>query len=452
MSSTLDRLRRLQSLRTKRSSGQSPEPTLHSKLENVDAAGLQDEHAPLEALVPGTEVETACGMCYVSERRFPLDEVRGSRPLDAVLAQRPTGFAHLYPAARLDEDFDFARAAFLDTETTGLGGGAGVFAFMVGVGVFETGPDEQSAFVVRQYFTRHPGEEPALLEAVSDLLQRRESMVTFNGRTFDVPLLRGRYRLNRHLLPGGKERPHLLFNDAPHLDLLHPARRLWQKRLQSCALANLEREILNHQRTVADVPGSEIPMLYQQFLLTGRAGPIQRIFYHNLEDIVSMVALAEQVCRHYSDPGASVDSGELTALELASLGRTYEQAERLADAERAYRRALELSTDRGAQADVFFRLGRLLKRQERWTEAAEVWQQWLSTVPGPDPQPYVELAKFCEWQTKDLEQAEMWTSWALHNLSNTPGRHAFSHEVPELEHRLRRIQKKRQGDHRDAAS
>ncbi len=427
--STLDRLRRLQELRSRRT---REEPALPPGLAEDDFG--DSPSGPLERLVSGRTVENAAGSCFLVEERLPQETVRGVRPLGALLGQEAQGLA-------LPEGFDFRAAAFLDTETTGLGSGAGVFAFMVGVGAFEPGPRGEE-FVVRQFFARHPGEEPALLHAVAELLEARQGLVTFNGRTFDAPLLRNRYRLNRHLLPSQHAEPPLLQPAAPHLDLLSPARRLWRKRLESCALGSLERAILDHQRQEEDVPGRLIPQIYQHYLLTGQAGPMRRVFYHNREDIVSMVALAETICRHFATPHDSADRGEIAGVELAGLGRLYEERGELRQAERAYRRALELSREPDLLAEIFFRLGRLLKRQGRWPEATAIWQRWITTVPGPDPRPYVELAKFCEWQARDLEQAAMWASWALHNLQQGPSHARSLGQVAELEHRLARIRRK----------
>lgn len=448
MSSTLDRLRRLHNLRPQRAPIEPELPDLPSESDASEGW--------LERLVPGQEIENESGLCYLAMERYPLTTARGHRALGDVLAQTPQAIAPLYPDAGLDDSFDFRQVAFIDTETTGLGGGAGIYAFMVGIGTFEEcelekdeaqagkgeGPEPTTHFVVRQFFMRDPGEETALLTAVADVLAARAGLVTFNGRTFDVPLLRGRFQLNRHLLPGGKEDPPLLGKKIPHLDLLHPARRLWQRRLASCALSNLERAVLNHERSEADVPGRLIPYLYLQYLRSGQAQAMRRVFYHNLEDIVSMVSLAEQVCRHFQDPLTSAADGELKGLDLLALGHAQEQAGDVAAAEKAYRRALESVVDDEAKADLFFRLGRLLKRRERWPEAVAIWQRWLGSVPGPDPRPYVELAKYCEWEAKDLEQAEMWTSWALHNQQSVPAWQRSTGAIAELEHRLQRIQSK----------
>ena len=102
-----------------------------------------------------------------------------------------------------------------------------------------------------------------------------------------------------------------------------------------------------------------------------------------------------------------------------------------------------IADDDHRRADVFAQLGDLLKRQERWHEAADVWELWLTSVPGDDPTPYVELAKYCEWQLQDLEQAEMWAAWALHNLRTAPTYQRLPGQVADLEHRLARIRRKR---------
>jgi len=441
---------------------------------------VQSDAGPLEALVSGAEIENAGGRCWLVTEHYPLETVRGRHPLNALLATTPQAIAPLYPKAGLDNSFDFRRVAFIDTETNGLGGGAGVYAFMVGVGTFEevdTGysvlgsvdgdtddatndgtdantqyPIPNTQFVVRQYFMRHPGEESALLTALTELLGERNGLVTFNGRTFDAPLLRGRYQMNRRFLPGGVVLPSVLADDAPHFDLLHPARQLWKRRLASCSLSNLEAQILALHRTEEDVAGSLIPYLYTQFLQTGNAADMRRVFYHNREDIVSMVSLAELLCRHYANPLESAHVGELHALDLASVGRVHADLGLLESAESAFTHALEnlVSTsptgDVDALPEIFDALGWLLKRQERWDEASALWQRWLTTVPGPDPRPYVELAKYCEWQCGDLEQAQVWTAWALHNQQSAATRFRSPQAIGELQHRLARIQRKQAGD------
>ena len=444
MSSTLDRLRRLQSLRPQRT---RPEPTYVPLDEDLPPEMVRPaRRGPLEELAPGEEWLTAVGACYVVTEAHPLAALRGSRALGDLLAVAPRALASWHPEFALDELEDFGGAAFIDTETTGLGNGAGVYAFMVGVGTFEAIDSTRvpSQFVVRQFFMRHPGEEGAVLAAVADLLRDKHLVVTFNGRGFDLPLLRGRYLQNRRLL-AERAMVALLAEGAPHLDLLMPARRLWRRRLQSCRLINLEQMILGIRRTQDDVAGALIPYLYLDYVRTGNAGEMSRVFYHNREDIVSMVSLAQRLIQAYTAPEEAETTLEVQGEDWLSLGTGYTRCGDLARAEWAYRHALEVIADDVHRAHTFAQLGDLLKRQARWQEAAEVWELWLTSVPGVDPTPYVELAKCCEWQWQDFERAEMWVGWALHNLRTAPAYQRLPGQAADLEHRLARIQRKRAG-------
>ncbi len=451
--STLDRLRRLHQVRPQHTQREPATPVapaprqelLHAP--TVDKAPRADK---LETLVPGEVIENGNGLCYVVTERYPLHTQRGDQPLAHLLDHHPATFAAFHPAFGLQESIDFRQAVFLDTETTGLGGGAGVYCFMVGVGTFETVdlpntqyPISNIHFVVRQFFMRHPGEEGALLQALVELLDGYGMSVTFNGRTFDLPLLRTRLRQNQQIYPELRGSGRLLQPEKPHLDLLHPARRLWKRRLQSCRLINLEAEILGMQRSEEDVPGQLIPQLYTDYVQSGNAGELRRIFYHNREDIVSMVSLAAQLSRLYQGT-ATAEGATLHGLDWFSLGRCHEERGQMAEAERAYRAAAERLHGNAAQAEAFRQLGQLLKRQARWDEAATVWQQWLTTVTTIDATPYEELAKYCEWQCKDFEQAAMWTGWALHTLRTAPAWQQSSAHIADLEHRLARLQRKQQ--------
>lgn len=428
---------------------------------------------PADPITTAYEVTTAVGRCHVDVRAYPLTQRRGPHPLASLLDGSPVAFAPFHPAFGLNGVSDYRRAVFLDTETTGLGGGAGVYCFMVGVGAFETWRDDDESqpwsperfaarvpaappeapthFVVRQLFMRNPAEERALLVALADLIEPFEMTVTFNGRTFDLPLLRGRYRQNQRFLPDLRRKTALLGEDRPHLDLLHPARRLWRRRLQSCRLINLEAHILGLHRSEDDVPGYEIPLVYEQFVRTGDPTLIRRVFYHNAEDIVSMVALADQLGRAFDTqaPPAHVATvarqTTVQGLDWVGIAQAHERTGDLAQAEVAYRHALEHVKNPSHRADLFRRLAELLKRQSRWPEAADTWQTWLTSVPGSDPTPYVELAKYAEWQLRDLEQAEMWTAWALHTLRNAHPTAQRPQEQTALAHRLSRIQRKRGG-------
>lgn len=455
MASTLERMRRLQGLRPQQS---RPELTYTPLDEAGDPLCARAQPSGGGELPTGSEVETAAGRCYVVTTAVPLGGGSAARPLAAALAASPAVLAPFHPEFLLEQEAGFADAAFVDTETTGLGSGGGVYAFMVGVGTFERAGSgvagewdasglEQVApshFVVRQFFMRHPGEEPALLAAVAATVGARRLAVTFNGRSFDLPLLRARYRQNRPFLPEPYHTAALLEEGHPHLDLLLPARRLWRRRLQSCRLGNLEQQILGIQRVEEDVPGALIPALYQEYLRTRQAGELRRVFYHNCEDILSMVSLGEQLVVAYANSFEPNDD-LLHAEELLSLAISYGQRSESRLAERAYRLAAARASSEALCAAIFEGWAQLLKQQARWAEAAEIWQRWLTSVGGADATPFIELAKYHEWQTHDLEQAEMWAGWGAHTVEAIAPHRRLPGQLADLQHRLQRIQRKRAG-------
>ncbi|MDW8316399.1 MAG: ribonuclease H-like domain-containing protein [Anaerolineae bacterium] len=438
-----ERLRRLQHLGVQRGVAglKSPPPKAappatppqqaHDHRGNWTGVGDRPHSSP----APGQEVLTPYGPCLVVEAAYPLSTVRGGVSLDALL--RISGQAVAACAHGADPaGFELRRAAFLDTETTGLSGGAGTLAFMVGIGAFEPTAGEASAFVVRQVFMRSPAEERALLHVVAELLGRCAGLVSFNGRAFDAPLLATRFALNR--LPSS-------LHGLPHLDLLPLARQRWRWRLPSCAMSALERDILAFRRSQEDVPGWLIPSLYRDYAATGNFDVVAPVFYHNREDVLSMAPLAAILCAPF-DGGADAEIlFPSHPADGVSLGRAYEELGWLARSEAAYRRALASSLAPELRRAALSRLGDLLKRQGRHAEAAEVWLEWITSVSGPDLTPYVELAKHAEWREGDLAAARKWTLWALHLAQGQPAGPDREQVLAELRHRLARIEAKLAG-------
>lgn len=387
-----------------------------------------DEPQLLEALLPALDaVNTPDGTCDVIDHVYPLNKRHGTHSLQELLEHTAAAAAQFCQDSRMKE-VTFRDFLFLDTETTGLNG-AGTLAFMVGVGFFDG-----DAFVVRQYFLRDPGDEPAMLLLLQELSQHYAGLITFNGRSFDVPLLDGRYLINR--LPCD-------LPQRPHIDLLPPARRLWRYRFSSCSLGSLEKNLLGLKRTEEDVPGWLIPGLYHQYLQTGDGREMARVFYHNRLDILSMVTLAGRVARLFERP----QDGD-HPLELLGLGRWKDDLGLTLEAEQALRMAAvpEMETDHYQEA--LLRLGLLLKRSDRREEALIVWQQAAATS-FEDVTAHIELAKHYEWQEGDLPRALAWTEQALQLTEPENARGANNSLRDELEHRRARLQRKirRSGDH-----
>jgi hypothetical protein len=391
----------------------------------------------IEDLVPGRFHTTRRGRCFIVEERYPLDHLHGSLPLSAFLDLSPEIVAQIAQDDTL-ASVSPRRACFLDTETTGLSGGTGTMAFVVGLGFFvdsveagsmEAGSVEAEHFHIHQYFLRDPGDEPAMIETLAEQLAAFEVLVSFNGIAFDVPILENRFILAR-------TRPPTM--GMPHLDLLPPARRLWRYGLPSCALGALERKVLSVLREQDDVPGGVIPFLYRDYLRTGDAREMKRVLYHNAVDILSLVTLAARLCRTFADPWAEA---RLNGAEFYGLGRWYANVGRPADAERAYRASIQADLAPDLRAKALRDLAHLLKRADRRAEAFAYWQQ-LALETTDDVLAHVELAKYFEWHAEDLSLAAGWTRAAIAQVEHWPeGEHRYV-TLAGLRHRLSRLERK----------
>jgi hypothetical protein len=413
LQSRLDRLRRLGLRRGAAHLRPEPETPTPQK----PAVGIEE-------VVAGRTLHTPAGTCFLAEHSWPLSHRHGDLPLAAALEVPPGALAHLagLPAG---ESFDLRQTLFFDIETSGLSGGAGTYVFEIGAGFFE-----DDAFCVQQFFMRDLTEEPAYLHAIGGLLDRFEALVTFNGRSFDLPMLNARFTLARQ--------PRRLVR-APHLDLLTPARRLWRRRLDSCSLGALERQVLGVTRGEEEVPGWLVPRLYFDYMQTGDASELAGVFYHNLIDVLSMVTLTARLGAIFHDPHAA---GPLDGLDLFSLGRWYESLGMVERSEAAYRAALDRPLDEGWSGRIWRRLSFLLKRQERRKEAAAIWRDVIRREGRSGVYAHVELAKHCEWQVGDLPAAAQVTRQAIALLNDGASDRRSQETLAELTHRLERLERK----------
>jgi uncharacterized protein len=372
---------------------------------------------PIEDLVAGRTVENASGRFFLFEEDRPLEDLHGALPLSRLLAASSRALAVLVGDASF-ESFDLSRSVFLDTETTGLAGGTGTAAFLVGLGFVRDG-----RFIVRQYFMRDYDEEAALLEALAEDLAGFSELVTFNGKMFDIPLLESRFRLNRRRFP---------LTTAAHLDLLHPARRLWKARLLSCRLAHLEAQLLGVRRE-DDVPGEQIPQVYFDFIRGGDARLVARVFEHNRLDIVSLAALAALACE-WVERGAAEDPRD-----VLSLARVLERAEDHERSAAEYRRALDVSTP-GMDDDVRrASFARLASRAKQGGDVAAAIAYWQQAVDAGELAAFRELAVLHEHYRHDLAAALEVVERGLAQLCDAPGPSArLAHDLERRRERLRR--------------
>jgi uncharacterized protein YprB with RNaseH-like and TPR domain len=378
------------------------------------------KEAAIQSVVDGHFVSTRQGETFVAEQTFPSDYKHGLTPLR--ISVPLVTVAQWARDARL-ADLPLESFAFLDVETSGLAGGTGTYAFLVGVGRFEG-----DNFHLVQYFMRDPAEESSMLEGLTDFLAPNAALVTFNGKAFDAPLLVTRYLLHNLPVP---------FKDYAHLDLLPLARRLWRDRLPSRALKYLEENVLGAPRTVDEVPGYEIPYLYFDYLRTGDAAPLKGVFYHNAMDIIALAALMNHMASILHTP---FDGQIQHGLDFIAMGKLYEDLNRSEEAARLYERGLEVGVGEMDFGAAVQRLSALQRRRGDLESAVELWQK--AAAEG-HVYAHVELAKYYEHQRRDYKEAMKWTQAAEEIISSRDiPRYELRHWMEDLEHRKKRLMEK----------
>jgi uncharacterized protein len=326
-----------------------------------------------------------------------------------------------------DEITDPDQWLFLDTETTGLAGGSGTYAFLVGIAWWDGGGLEIEQFFLREYY-----EERSLLFALRERIAERPVVVTFNGKSFDWPLLETRYRMSRKVpVP----------TPRAHLDFLHPARNLWRLRLGSVRLSELERHVLGWDRG-ADLLSGLIPQIYFDYL---RGGPPERlvpVLNHNQMDLRGLAALSSRILSLLSDAENLGQDG----LELFGVSRICEKRGEDTRARKLYEKSiasvLPTETDRVARRS----LARLAKRQGDFELACELWKDALgSSRHGYEA--YEQLAIYYERKARDPEQAREIVQQALNELRRAiqvgnmaPG--PFREIKARFDHRMERLERK----------
>lgn len=390
----------------------------------VRCDGVQNAEAkvpkPRRQVLPGAAHATPYGHFWLSRQAYPANFIHGRQSFgdlagldaDALMLM---GVPDLGP-----------HPAFIDTETTGLAGGAGTLAFLVGVATWE-----KAGLVLHLIFMRNPAEESAALSYLTDVLRGATGLVSFNGRGFDVPILQARYIVNRMV-------PEVL--DLPHLDLLLIARQLWRDHLTSRRLGELERQVLDVVRTDQDLESALIPMLYRQYLETEDPTDMARVFYHNEMDVLSLVSLLIHAARMIAMPEAMA----LAPGEWAGVGRVYAKAGREATAVQAWSRALN-PEEGGLNPETAARLwGKLALRHKRcgeWAAALAIWDRWIAALPWAIA-PLVEKAMYYEWVEGQAGEALACCAEALRRAAALPLGPARAKLEDELHHRERRLRRR----------
>ncbi len=376
---------------------------------------IVNQEIKIEEVLSGKFISTPFGESFIRENYFFRDYRCGEVELFQILQSSANTISSLARDDKLKK-IDINKTVFLDTETTGLAGGAGTYIFLVGAGYFEG-----DQFCVRQYFMRDYNEERALLSALNDLLANFKAVVTYNGKTFDLPLMESRY-----IMSGMK----MSLKDPYHFDLLYPARRLWKKRLESCSLSTVERDILGVIRE-NDVPGYLVPEIYFRYLKTKDARALKQVFEHNLQDILSLVALVSRMCFLVEDPLNNTKYG----MDIFSIGKMFDEEKRYEQSTHYYTEALKHNLAEKETLEILRLASFAYKRQGKWEEAEKIWKKTIERSPEFIYYPYEELAKYYEHHLRDYQKAEVVVEEALNMVENI-----FLRE--KLQYRLNRIKGK----------
>lgn len=359
----------------------------------------------------GSEVVTEKGSHFESRRIWRNHQRHGSVYISD-LQELPGDMLEAISEGLLP-NVDPRKVAYLDTETTGLAGGSGTYAFLIGVGALT-----EEGFELRHFFMRDYSEEASQLEALTQHLQQFDVLVTYNGRAYDQPLLETRYRMSRMRPP---------FARMAHFDLLYGARRLYRLAFESCRLVELENQILGVER-IDDVPGSMIPYLYFEFLRTRSAHRMMGIFEHNAFDILTLACLTGIIPRAFHAP---LEVPLHRGPEMVGLARWLRAAGREGEAVVLLRRAMEKGLPDALTWRTMWDCALLEKKLGNEPGAVALFTE-LTTARNPHQSGALEeLAKYFEHAEKNYALALDMTEEAL-RLGHSP----------DLARRRERLQKR----------
>ena len=293
-------------------------------------------------------------------------------------------------------DLDLSTTVFLDLETTGLAGGTGTIPFLVGLGYFR-----ERTFAVAQYFLGDPSEESRMLQELSRFFAEMnfKSVLTYNGKAFDLPLLETRFILQRKSLS---------LTGLPHLDFLFAARTLWKHKHDSCRLFHLAQRVIEAPRD-EDIPGAEIPYRYFDYLRTGDFSLIEPILYHNQEDILSLLGLVISGANLFSEEDLGGEAAP-DPLDLVGVGKVFASVGEAVRSTRLFERALVGRLPTEVALSVVRKLSAQLKKNADWEKAVALWRDGSA---ADQVFCYRELAVYYEHKARNLPEAKRVTEEGL---------------------------------------
>lgn len=377
----------------------------------ADIEPLSETATPMEAAVPGRWLDELNRGVYVVEKTYPAGSGYGKVDLRLPLSTDP-----LEQFLDLKTHLKPKKIVFLDTETSSLSTGAGSMVFMIGMSFFE-----KENLKTIQLFLDKPEYETGMLCYFDDLLKGFDTFVSYNGKAFDIPMLRSRFILNR--IPSN-------FNEFNHIDLLHIARRIWKVRLDSRRLSDIEREIIEFTRGGEEIPGWLVPQIYFDYLDSHDAQPLKGVFYHNEMDVVSLAALfifVNRLLANQENP-KSIDGRDAFAI-----GSYYGKMGKMDLSRNFLKTGMEHDLPEELKKAAARNFGDTYKKQGKWDEAIENWE---AAAGMEDFQACIELAMAYEHHKQDPQTALKWVERAF----NLPDSQEYRQEEL-IKRKLRLIRK-----------
>ncbi len=388
-----------------------------------DKINAPAKYKPLSNLIDifdGCWEGTSEGDCFVVRKTFHPDFVHGSLKLFQELNLE---IFDEIPSLSGISQIPFDQFLFIDTETTGLSGGAGTYVFLIWAAKYSNG-----GFQFAQFFLDDPSNELAQLAALEIFCSSAKLVISYNGKSFDLPRLQTRYKF--HVWPPP-------FKDVLHIDLLHIARRLWKLHLASCSLGNIEHHLLGVTRSSLDVPGWQVASLFFDYLQNGDPTLLSSVFYHNEVDVISLITLLNFITNRLSLPLAAKYQ---SYADLVSIGIYLAQHNRIQSAKSVLSHAVNnIDLPDHLYLAAMSKLASLHKNSGDYSQAVPLWE----TIASHNVlQAHIELAMFYEHKNNDYQEAIHWTLSAVGILSIDPSSIHSKKLKAALDHRLFRLKRK----------
>ena len=371
----------------------------------------------IEDELGGYRIISNQGEIIVVENIFPYGSAYGD-----LIIQNENKSNEIYKFCKSTTFTTFIRQhVFIDTETTGLNGGTGTIPFLLGFGFYN-----EKGFITRQFFLDDPSDELAQLIEFSREMEKFETTVTFNGKSFDLPLLKTRFLLAQLSNP---------LDSFSHIDLLHISRKIWKNRLPDRSLKELESNILGYTRSQEDIPGWLIPQVYFDYLRTGDSSQLRNVIYHNQIDIVSMAVLYQKIDKMLL--GRKIINS-IDPLDLFSIAQMYLQINEIDEAICLFEKCLLFtSLSISIFQNIHMNLGMIFKKRKEFEKSIP---HWIASAELDNIEACIELAKYFEHQERNSKEANFWANKAYNLLeASNMSKHQKIREFKKIQKRTTRL-------------